>query len=211
MMILQTFLARFRLTLFSLVVALLLLFASPAFAAISTLVDSTANGAANNGTVDSGEYIASSAGINSGFGNVVGSGARLHVDSDNVGNIYLGLVTGGGSFDAAMVVYIDSVPGGYSSTGSFDDTGDACRWAISGYDGSNRSVLTFASGFQADYAICMDPAFAGVWQLAGSGPHPFVVSASRTTTTSSHFEMNLTLSNIGLAAGGGFKYVTTYR
>ncbi|MCS6844663.1 MAG: hypothetical protein NZ528_10155 [Caldilineales bacterium] len=189
---------------------LVLTLATPALAAPATIVDNTAGSATNDGTVNPGEYVGYTTGINSGFGNVIGSGSQLHIDSASGGNLHIGLITGGGSFNDAMVIYVDSVSGGYASTSTFDDTGDPCRKAISGYDGFNRSILNFAPGFAADYAICMDTTFAGVWQLAGTGSHTYIASASRTTTTPGHFEMNLTMANLGLAAGGTFKYVATY-
>lgn len=147
----------------------LILLVTPALAAPAIIVDNTSSTATNNGTVGAGEYVGFTAGINSGFGNVIGSNSQLHVDSDSTGNLNFGLVTGGGSFNDAMVIYVDSVAGGFSSTSTFNDTGggtDACRKAISGYDGTNRSTLNFASGFEADYAICMQGTFAGVWGVS---------------------------------------------
>ncbi|HSN75970.1 MAG TPA: hypothetical protein VL334_12920, partial [Anaerolineae bacterium] len=188
----------------------LVLLASPALAAPATIVDTTSGTATNNGTVAAGEYVGFTTGINSGFGNVIGGNSQLHVDSDASGNLNFGLIAGGGGYNDAMVIYIDSVSGGYTSTSTFNDTADGCRRAISGFDGTNRSILNFAPGFEADYAICMDTGFAGVWQLAGTGSHPYIASANRTATTPGHYEMALTLANLGTAAGRTFKYVATY-
>lgn len=190
----------------------LLLALTPAEAApevVNTITDTTFTTATNNGTIAGGEYVGSSTGINSGFGNVIGSGSQLYFDSSGSGGLNIGLAKGAGAYNDAMVIYIDSVAGGFNTTNTFNDTADACRRSISGYDGSNRSRLNFATGFNADYAICMDTSFAGLWQLAGTGSHTFVTSVNR-TNAGSHYEMNLTLANLGLANGGSFNYVATY-
>ncbi len=162
-----------------------------------TITDTTAGTATNNGTINVSEYVGFSTGINNGFGNVIGSASRLHIDSDGSGNLNLGLDAGAAvSGTDAMVVYIDTDNGGtgFSTTSGFTDTGDGCRRAISGYDGGNRSTLNFAPGFTANYAICLDVGFAGLWQLTNGGAHTFITDLNR-TNTGTDYEMNFSLAN----------------
>jgi hypothetical protein len=177
-----------------------------------TITDTTSTTASNDGTINEGEYVGSTYGINSGFGGVIGSGSSLHVDSSSAGGLNFGLIQGAGTYNDAMVIYIDVDRGGtgFSGTGTFTDTGDGCRRAISGYDGTNRSILDFAPGFNADYAICMDTTFAGLFKLVGGGSHTYVGSVNRTTVTGGHYEMDLSLADLELGSGSSFDYVATY-
>ncbi len=179
------------------------------YANAGLIIDSTAGTATNNGVIGSGEYVGGFSGINSGFGNVIGSGSTLYVDSSITGLLNFGLTRGSGSFNDAMVIYVDSTAGGFSGTGGFTDTADAGRRAISGFDGTRRSTLNFASGFAADFAITLDNSFAGLFSLANGGSHGFVTSANR-SNTGNDYEMNLLLANIGVAQGGSFRYFATY-
>ncbi|MBE2202317.1 MAG: hypothetical protein IAE79_27145 [Anaerolinea sp.] len=192
--------------------ALLALIVTPALATPAFIEDTTPATATNNGTINTNEYVDYTTGINSGFGNVIGSGSQLHIDSDATGALHIGLIKGPGDFNDAMVIYIDADYGftGFATTSGFTDADDPCRRAISGYDGSNRSTLNFAPGFQANYAICLDTGFAGLWELTNGGAHPFVVALNRTTVAPGHYEMNLTLDDLGLAPGDSFRYVATY-
>ncbi|MEI2608159.1 MAG: choice-of-anchor Q domain-containing protein [Candidatus Promineifilaceae bacterium] len=177
-----------------------------------TITDTTAGTATNNGTVAGGEYVGYSTGINNGFGNVIGSNSQLHIDADSSGNLNLGLKAGAAVVSPnAMVVYLDTDNGGtgFSTTSGFTDTADGCRRAISGFDGTNRSTLNFATGFTANYAICLDNGFAGLWQLTNGGSHTFITSLNR-TNTGTDYEMNFTLANLGLSAGSQIRYVATY-
>src|SRR4051812_45368053 len=62
-----------RSTVFAAVAALAsLAMSASAFAAPITITDTTSGTATNDGTINSGEYVGSSAGINGGFGNVIG-------------------------------------------------------------------------------------------------------------------------------------------
>src|SRR6266480_4081059 len=104
---------------------------------------------------------------NSGFGGPIGLGS-LSLSDD--GSTLSGTVNKGtNGFNDVLVLYIDSVPGGFSDTSGFADGADGLRKAISGFDGGgNRSLLTF-SGMLPDYAIALGPSsdnFGGMWQLA---------------------------------------------
>jgi hypothetical protein len=66
-------------------------------------------------------------------------------------------------------------------TSGFNDQSDSCRQAISGVSASGRSLLTFATGFQPNYAIALAPAAAGtggLWQLASGGNNSLVYLGS---------------------------------
>src|SRR2546430_14934234 len=102
---------------------------------------------------------------NSGFGGPIGLGSLTLTDN---GTTVSGTVNKGpNGFNDVLVLYIDSVAGGFSDTSGFADGADGLRKAISGFDGgANRSLLTF-SGMLPDYAIALGPAsdgFAGLLQ-----------------------------------------------
>jgi len=196
----------------ALVAALVTWGAVGAAAAPTVIIDNTPGTAVADGVVNLGEYVGFSTGINAGFGDVIGAGSELHIDTDGSGTLSIGLVSGGGGLNDAVVIYIDTGVGGFADTGSFTDTADPLRRAISGTDGTNSSVLTFASGFEADYALGIEAGFAGLWELT-TGSHTFVNSASLIPTGNSgagQWEMTLSLSDLGLAPGATFRYVATY-
>src|SRR5512139_1714087 len=102
---------------------------------------------------------------NTGFGGAIGNGTlTLSDDGTNIS----GTLTVGGSMNDVLVLYLQTGPSGFTNTSGFNDQGDSCRQAISGVSASGRSVLTFAGGFQPNYAIALAPAAAGtggLWQL----------------------------------------------
>jgi hypothetical protein len=180
----------------------------------NTIVDNTLGGATRDGTVVGAEYVGGAAGVHSGFGNVIGSSSFLYLDSDNSGNLFIGIDLGGGGWNDSIVIYIDSVSGGFSDTTTLEDQNDPLRNAISGDGGGNQSELTFGSEFVPDYAIALRAAdnFAGLWQLAAGGNLSlnFVASANLTTNgTGQEIELQISLANIGIAAGDSFGYVAT--
>jgi hypothetical protein len=119
-----------------------------------SILDGSATAATRDGIIGVSEYAGSSCGINAGFANVIGSGSKLYLDSDGSQNLFLGLQTGGGAFNDFVVVYIDSVTGGFGDTTAFNDDADNHRAAISarGRPEAGRSDITFSSGFQAERA-----------------------------------------------------------
>jgi len=93
--------------------------------------------------------------------------------SNNTTTVKANFIKGIGSFSDNLVIFIDSAPGGYTSTSPFSDKGNAMESAISGYNVS-RSVANFAPGFAADYAIVLGiNSGSAVYKLVddGSGPH----------------------------------------
>jgi hypothetical protein len=154
-----------------------------------------------------------------GFGGPIGQGSLTLTDD---GTTISGTITkGAGGFNDALVLYIDSVPGGFSDTSGFADGNDGLRKAISGFDGgSNRSLMTFVPGFLPDYAIALGPAddsFGGVWQLANGGANSlnYMDSANLSplgNSSSATYTFSFTLADIGLTPGAGqsFELFGTY-
>jgi hypothetical protein len=153
---------------------------------------------------------------NSGFGGPVGLGS-LTLTDDGV-TLFGTINKGPNGFNDVLVIYIDSVTGGFTDTSSFSDAGDGLRKAISGYDGSNRSLLTFASGFTADYALALGPAsdnFGGLWTLASgaNGSLNFNSSASLSPTGNNNsptYTFSISLASIGISPGQSFGIFGSY-
>ncbi len=176
-----------------------------------SLVDTTPGTATRDGSVGPGEYVASSSGINTGFGGVMGSASLLHVDSSTGGTLNFGLELGGGTLGNFAAIYIDSVGGGVDGTAGLTDTGDLHRRMVSGTSPNSSSDLSFAPGFKADYAVAFDSSYGGVWRINAGGSHEFIDSVVITSSVpGASWEMELDLSDIGLLPGQAFKYVTSY-
>src|SRR5712675_2434732 len=93
---------------------------------------------------------------NSGFGGPIVLGSLTLTDD---GTTVSGTVNKGpNGFNDVLVLYINSVGGGFSDTSGFADGADGLRKAISGFDGgANRSLLTFGGGMLPDYALALGP------------------------------------------------------
>jgi hypothetical protein len=106
-----------------------------------------------------------------GAGGVVGSGTLSM--SNSAATVYVGLDRTRGSFTDNLVMFIDTGPGGYTTTGVFSDKGSVQEIAISG-NNVERSTANFAPDFAADYAIVVSVNNGcGIYQLLddGTGPH----------------------------------------
>jgi hypothetical protein len=140
----------------------------------------------------------------SGFGGPIGLGSLTLSDD---GTTISGTINKGpNGFNDVLVIYIDSVAGGFADTSGFGDANDGLRKAISGFDGgTNRSVLTF-NGMLPDYALALGPSsdsFGGLWGLANGGANSlnFVSSANLSptgTNSSPTYTISFALSDIGL-------------
>lgn len=174
------------------------------------ITDTTIGSATRDGVINSGEYIGGFAGVNSGFGNVIGADSTLYVDSSISGNLNFGFQRGNGGFNDVIVIYIDSKSGGFNSTANFTDRADPGRRAISGFSFNGaRATLNFATGFTADYAISIEPGFAGLFQLAENQSHTFVASAN-VVNSGTVTELGVTLAQLGMNQGETFRYLATY-
>jgi hypothetical protein len=149
------------------------------------------------------------------FGGAVGAGS-LSISNNAAGALDFTYTRGGGNFNDAIVLYFDSVGGGATSTADFTDSADGLRRAISGFDGgANRSTLTFAAGFDADFAIALDTGFAGLWSLTPTNNFGFLAAAGLAPTgTSSNavYTFSINVANLGLTANSGqsFDFFSTY-
>src|SRR4051812_42920779 len=90
-------------------------------------------------------------------GNGLGGGAvgfsTLQM-SNTTTTIRANFIKGSGSFIENLVIFVDTKPGGLTTTSQLANKANALEIAISGYEVS-RSVATFAPGFGADYAIAL--------------------------------------------------------
>ena len=144
-----------------------------------------------------------------GFGGTVGTGS-LTV-SDTPGSLTFTLNRGAGLLNDDLVVYLDTQTGGFSDTSVFQDNADGGRTAISGFNSANpsQSLVTFAPGFGADYALSIQNSFIGVFQLApgGNGSLNYLFGAAQSGNNSdASYSITLSaaqMSQIGLAAGSG--------
>jgi len=150
------------------------------------------------------------------FNGAVGSGSLTLTDD---GTTLFGTYTRGTqssgtpTFNNNLVIYIDSVAGGFADTSGFKDTADGSRKAISGYNSTTQfSVLTFANGFSPDYGISLrsvsGDSFGGLWQLANGGANSLLfkqnVSLSPLNNSSAAtYSFSLSLANLGLTPGAG--------
>ncbi len=154
----------------------------------------------------------------SGFGGPIGLGTMTLTDD---GTTVSGTFTkGANGFNDVLVLYVDSVAGGFADTSGFADGNDGLRKAISGFDGgTNRSLLTF-SGMSPDYALALGPSsdnFGGLWQLVNGGGNSlnYVNNMNLSPTgnnNSATYTFSFNLADIGITpnSGGSFKLLGTY-
>ena len=150
---------------------------------------------------------------NTGFGGVLGNG-NFSISDDGT-EVTITFTKGPDNFNDALVIYIDSESGGFSSTANFTDSGDELRRAISGFDGGTRSTVNFPEGFEADHAIAAKPNnFGGLWSLVNNGSHVFTASVDlnpNNTNSNATYTMKFDFSEINSSAGSNsFKFVATY-
>jgi hypothetical protein len=159
-----------------------------------------------------------------GNGNTSGGGAvgngRLSL-TDNGTTVSGTFYKGPGSFSMNLILYIDSVSGGFTDTTQFADSGDALRTAVSGYSPAPaRATAYFAPGFTADYAIAIGvngPNKGNLYHLVagGNGSMEFIRSVNLfpyNSLNASSYTFNFSLTDIGLPTGSGnfFKIESTY-
>jgi len=155
-----------------------------------------------------------------GFGGTIGNGTLTLTDDGTT--VTGSLTTGANSFNNGLVIYLQSGPGGFTSTAGFNDNADGNRSGISGYGGpGQQSVMTFMSGFAPNYALSLFPDsgnnFGGLWALANGGGNslPFVASANLNPVNSSSpgtYTFSFPVADIGLTPNSGqsFELFGTY-
>ena len=144
--------------------------------------------------------------LNTGFNGALGLSQNVRVVEDN-GELTFSWLPGNTANDI-LVFYFDTQAGGASDTSSFTDIADGGRRAISGFNGTDRSTLSFGGGFTANAALTMEPFFAGVFDQLGSN-HNFIRSANITAHPDGYMA-TFNLSDIGVAQGDSFDVVATY-
>ncbi|MHC5110112.1 MAG: family 16 glycosylhydrolase [Planctomycetota bacterium] len=122
-----------------------------------------------DGIISPGEYAWEIAGINDGFGDLIGENSVMSFDSGDGSDLHIGLqgVTAWPpTWQGGVVIYLDTIEGGFISTQEFDDTADVARRLVSGKASPTvRSDLYFPMGFLADYALCLQPQKLSLFRL----------------------------------------------
>ncbi len=146
-----------------------------------------------------------------GYGGVIGTGS-LSIN-DNGTTLTFILTKGASSFTNALVIYVDTKSGGFTSTAGFTDEGDGLRKAISGFQTPDRATLDFPSGFLPDYAIALDQGFGGIWELVNGGSHTYINSANLTPSgnpDAATYTFTVAKTDIGITTDIIFKFLATY-
>ena len=153
----------------------------------------------------------------SGFGGGVGNSTLTVTDGGST--INFSLATSGFSGND-LVIYLDTVAGGVTDNSTLTDTSDGGRTAISGMSGSGKTLVTFAPGFGADYAISVEPdnggngaagnGFAGIFNLSTPGNFSYVNSGGLDPAASTTLNFSVNKADVGLpATGGSFSFEGT--
>ena len=109
----------------------------------------------------------------------------------------------------ALVLYLDTVGGGFGSTQNFTDNGDDARSAVSGFDGFNRSLVNFDSGFEVDFAITAigEDQSTALFGLNENSSHSFLGNG---TSSGSEYKYTATFSQLGIAENSVVRFGATY-
>jgi beta-glucanase (GH16 family) len=194
------------------------------------IVDTTPEAAVTDGTVNPDEYVDSTNGINVFAGDRIGANSEVHVDSGTGARLSLGINSASGwpsPSSWGVVIYIDSVPGGYEDTIDLSDISDMPQRLASAKGSSGESAdLIFAPDFDADFAICLESDRVTILQL-GQPTHTIVSGAMlgaatdfdggtdvvyRTASggaTDTQREIQLQLAHLGLQPTEPFDFIAT--
>lgn len=120
-------------------------------------------------------------------------------------------------FDGDLVLFIDCVPGGFTSTSTFTDKSSELTRAISGVDatGTKRTTANFAPGFAADYAVALGVNPGGAIYRLGTGTLEYLGSAylsPREAQIFATYTFSFDWQTIGLPRSrtNFFKFESTY-
>lgn len=149
-----------------------------------------------------------------GFGGALGNGS-LAITADGAGNVTFTLNNASGFSGNDVVVYIDSVGGGFNNTSQFSDNGDGGRESISAFNASNNSGagsrvnITFPTGFNADYALEFEnDTYDGLFGLVAGGNNSLnYITGQTPPTPGGPYSLTIPLSDLGLSTGQGFTFV----
>ncbi len=147
-----------------------------------------------------------------GFGGPPGNSPLTVTDSG--GTVDFSLAAGAAIAGADdVVLYIDSVAGGFGDTSTFSDNADGGREAISGFNSTNpsRTLASFAAGFNADYAIVIDGSGNGnLFQLASGANNSLVFqNGVNLGNVGNTYTFNTSLASLGLTQGQSFNFVAS--
>ena len=146
---------------------------------------------------------------NTGAGGVVGPGT---LELTQVGaTVNATFTRGGGAIlsTEALVLYLDTRAGGIASTAGLTDAADQGRRAVSGFDGVNRSVVNFPTGFEPDFAVTVQSGFVAIFEIVVGGTHNFVASGNL-TNADPVYSFDFDSGEVGASAGSSFAFVGTY-
>lgn len=157
---------------------------------------------------------------NTGFGGPVGNGS-LNLTQVGSSSTINGTITNPGGFNDTLTLYVDSIPGGFTSTATLNDTGDTLRRATSWLNGNpTRATIQFDPMFGADFSIALSPvqaSFGGIFDIStgtgGDNSLGFVASASLSptgTNGAATYSFSFDLANIGLSPGDSFSFFSVY-
>lgn len=150
----------------------------------------------------------------SGFGGAVGGGSLEFTDTIN--SMTVTGYRGPGQWNDVLSIYLDTKPGGVNDTSTFTDTGDGGRKALSGTDGTNRTTVTFPTGFGADYGINIENGYIACFDLSNPANFTFLFGGPQSgNNTAASYSLTLTdiemlLLNITAGTGQSFNFVGTY-
>jgi hypothetical protein len=176
-----------------------------------------------DGKVFEGEYEAWARGINKSFGDRIGMRSRIYLRSSApAGSLFIGIRSVNGFPDNekdGVVLYIDSVAGGFGSTADLSDYGSVPRALVSGMGTKTkqRAVITFPSGFRPDYAIYIRYHDAGVFRL-GAEYHDLLGASQANATTGdvkyvqsngTNLEVQVYLDTLGLTPRAPVRFIAT--
>jgi hypothetical protein len=142
-----------------------------------------------------------------GFGGAVGNGSLTF--SDSAGNLTATFNPSGAFNSNDLVVYIDSVPGGFPDTSTFFDNGDPGRTAVSGANTGNPSqtLVTFPAGFLADYALEFENnTFIGLFGLASGGNNSLNFVTGTGPANGGPYTITFPIADLGIAPGASFSF-----
>jgi hypothetical protein len=166
----------------------------------------------------------------SGFGGPVGKGTVTITDNaaGSLTILYTPPASHASGVDGnSLVLYFSTGAPGLADTSSLVDDGDnggtgptidTGHEAISGYnDGSaaqgnpqnppTRSLIAFPSGFQATYAMSIEGAFMGLFQLPPAGGNGLLTYVDGGAQSGYPLSVTLPLSDFGLTQGQSFNFV----
>lgn len=151
---------------------------------------------------------------NTGFGGVIGN-STLTITDDGT-NINFSLDAGAALTDV-LVLYIDTgITGRNMIDANVEDNADGGRRAISnGDDQGNGSVVTFPAGFEAAFAITVEPTFSGLFQIPASGTVgdnglSFINANNLVDNGNNNYTFTTTYASLGLSPNGSFNFVGVY-